>query len=456
VCGLFFATDPAVLAKRDAIDRLLRRRGTEAPRWHEAEGGYVFAHSLLPVRGRSPFWQPYVDRERVLLFTGELWDVPAGASDTRHLLAQLASEPFACVCRKRNGIWALLYWQRRRNVVWFSTDRIGEQPLHYALESGRLAVASEIKVLVAAGFPLSAIKPVAPGATYRFGGTLSKRAAPDIVAARKLESFDSKIVRARVGAAVRALATATDLQQCSILFSGGIDSTIVAYEARKWGVTKAFTVGCRRDSPDVENATRAARDLDLELTVLLRRPKRPQLAVACGEVANRSIVEELCMHVHLAVELKRRGIRIALTGCGADELFVGYGHLLGRVDRSLLQHRFLSTYYRYDLRAFNKLYGGYAIELRHPFLHRTVVQYATRIPVDALLGPRRVLKWPLRVAYADVLGETAIRPKLIARETMGVKQLFKAERGDSPYVYRAMWKEILGSAETTARLLSRA
>ena len=161
------------------------------------------------------------------------------------------------------------------------------------------------------------------------------------------------------------------------------------------------------------------------------------------------------MHAVLAAELARAEVRVVLTGSGADELFIGYGHLLGRVHASELQRRLLSTYYRYDLRASNKLFMGYGIEPRNPFLARQVVSYAVRMSASLLLGPGRVLKYPLRHAYAEVLLDPRA-PKLIARETMGAKAIFQKKLGSSPYVYREPWRRLLADPAATARWLRAA
>ena len=156
----------------------------------------------------------------------------------------------------------------------------------------------------------------------------------------------------------------------------------------------------------------------------------------------RFIVEELSLHSKLAAHLSAKNIRVLLTGCGADELFIGYKHLLGRLPHQELQLRFLSSYYRFDLRAFNKLYAGFAIELRHPFLWWPLISYATCMHHKLLIGPKRIMKWPLRRAYAERLPqEVTYKPKAIARESMGAKDFFRKIYGESPYRYRPIFRE---------------
>ncbi|MDO8476655.1 MAG: asparagine synthase-related protein [Candidatus Rokubacteria bacterium] len=417
--------------------------------------GHVLAHSLLPIRGRAPRHQPAVGRRGVLAFTGELWDVTQNRSDTDVVLARLESIGPRKAFRSFHGNWAIVYLSSHDGYIHFATDRLGEQPLHFAYDGTRLSVATEIKTLVAAGHPFEAVRPVVPGIHYTYSGELFETTYKPGGSDAKYKSFCKRVLRRRIAEAVRSQAAAHDPRhEVVILLSGGIDSTIIAFEAAKSGVTRAFTVAVDARAPDAINAARVARELGLDWELVLAPPASPTSAVACAEIANRSIVEELCMHLHLAARLQELGIHIALTGSGADELFVGYGHLLGRVPHHALQERFLSTYYRFDLRAVNKIYGGYQVEVRNPFLSRHLVEYARRIPGDVLIGPSRALKWPLRETYRDVLGAFSTRPKLIARETMGVKSLFQKRFGLSPYIYRPLLKSLLRSSAATLRAIS--
>ena len=174
------------------------------------------------------------------------------------------------------------------------------------------------------------------------------------------------------------------------------------------------------------------------------------------EVSNRSIVEELCLHVLLAHLLSKEGILLVMTGTGADEVFVGYGHLLGRVHKTLLQERFLRGLYRFDLRSFNKVFMRYGIKVRHPFLSHHVITYALQMNANLLLGPSRVLKWPLRLTYNELLDYVANQKPLVARETMGVKRIFQERYGSSPYVYRRVWQQVLKDHDEIMKWLQEA
>jgi len=459
MCGLFLSTHPIRDGARRQIEFFLQRRGTLPVRWVPFGGAGVCAHSLLPLRGLEPRLQPLQGAEGILLFTGELWDAGAYQCDTDKVCATLTNVSPHRAFALFDGNWAIVYARSRDRGIHFATDCLGEQPLHYATCGDALAVASEMKLLIAAGYSLNDVKPVVPGIHYRFdvtGGGLTQRPyRPGRSGSSKSRSFSTRVLRGHIRAAVHEQALARNAnEEVAILFSGGLDSSIVAYEAARIGIRRAFTVAIDRNASDALQAGAAARALGLNWHLIVAQPAAPAAAIAAGEIANRSIVEEMTMHLPLAAHLRELGIHVALTGCGADELFVGYQHLLGRIPHHLLQTHLLSSYYRFDLRALGKLYSGFQIELRNPFLSRRVVDYASRIDSRVLVGARRELKVPLRAAYRRILPFVAMRPKLIARETMGVKALFARRYGDSPYLYRRAFKRILRSTYAARRALS--
>lgn len=455
MCGLFLSTRAVSDCVRTQVSYLLERRGTLPSRWHAASDGCTLAHSLLPIRGREPRTQPVCGTSGTLLFTGELWDTVDATCDTDAVLSAVETHGPRRAFASFDGNWAVVYWRASDCSIHFATDPIGEQPLHFATIDGHLGLATEIKVLVAAAYPLKSIKPVVPGYHYEYTRVLSQTPYCPPRASRKLAAWSPAALRGRIRRAVREQAAAHDFDHdVAVLFSGGLDSSIIAYEAARVGVRRAFTVALHDRTEDAIRAATVARALGLDWRLIQAVPDAPARAVVAGEIANRSIVEEMTMHLPLAAHLQSLGIHIVLTGCGADELFIGYQHLLGRLPHAHLQEHFLSRYYRFDLRALNKLYGGFKIEVRNPFLSRRVVDYARRIPTTALLDDKRRLKAPLRQAYARILGDASRRPKLIARETMGVKRLFAERLGDSPYLFRPLLTHYLGSPRATLRLLA--
>jgi asparagine synthase (glutamine-hydrolysing) len=454
MCGIFATTDPALLVHQAQVERCLERRGTEKPVWRTTESGSVLAHCLLPVRGEAPILQPVETSQGLLLYSGELWNIDSGHSDTIAFGERIERVGLRRAVARSQGMWALVMVNPHRREIAFCTDVLGEQPLHYAIIGSHVAVASEVKTLVAAGIPLAAISHVRPGMMYEFNGTLKTTPYAAAHSRNRWKTFDVEVLRGRIARAVQSHIQSVDLQEAGVLLSGGIDSTIIAWHASQLGVRKAWTIAVHRQAPDVVAAEQVAAQLGLDWECICCEPNPVEQGVVAAEVVNRSILEESCLHMVLARHLSQRGIRVVLTGSGADELFIGYAHLFRRLPRDRLQQRFLDDYFKLDLRAMNKVYGGSAVEVRNPFLHPAVVRYALQLHASVLIGPKTVLKWPLRSAYADILERQRTEPKKIARETMGAKAWFAARYPDGAKVFHPLWNEILGNQQRLMQILS--
>jgi asparagine synthase (glutamine-hydrolysing) len=454
MCGIFATTDPAMLARKAMVERCLERRGTEKPVWRTTKSGCVLAHCLLPVRGNAPVLQPAETSEGLLLYSGELWDVERGRSDTIAFGERIERLGLERAVTRSRGMWALVLVNPRRKEIAFCTDVLGEQPLHYGVVGSHVAVASEVKTLVVAGIPLSAISHVRPGILYEFDGVLKTTPYAGPRSRNRWKTFDIDALQGRIARGVQSHIQSVDLQEVGILLSGGIDSTIIAWHASQHGVRRAWTIGVDRHAPDVIAAKQAAARLGLDWECICGEPSPIEFGVVAAEVVNRSVLEESCLHMVLARHLSRQGIRVVLTGSGADELFIGYAHLFRRMPKHLLQQRFLDEYFKLDLRAMNKVYGGSAVEVRNPFLHPAVVSYALQLHASVLVGPKTMLKWPLREAYAGILDQQRAAPKRIARETMGARAWFAARHPDGARAFHPLWKGIMGDPQQVMQILS--
>jgi asparagine synthase (glutamine-hydrolysing) len=251
-----------------------------------------------------------------------------------------------------------------------------------------------------------------------------------------------------------------EMQRSALLLSGGLDSGILAYELSKLGLKETYTVVADENAVDLISAQNLCGSLGLHFNPIIAKEIIPDCAIATTELSNRSIVEEMCCHVVLSNHLRTKGIRVLFTGCGADEIFIGYQHLLrfrNQNTRQHLQEEFINNYHKMDLRAFNKTYMLNAIEIRNPFLSKRLLEYAASLDIENLLiGKHREMKIALRHSYSSILGEITQRPKLIARETMGVKQILLKRNGDSPYIYKKRWIEIFSDDNLILELLNQA
>jgi len=265
-----------------------------------------------------------------------------------------------------NGMWALAIWDRPRRRLFLARDRLGVKPLAFAQTKDGLVFGSEIKAVMASGLVARELDPAA------LPHYLSSFAVPDpqtfVRGVRRLQAghmllVDRDGLRERAywdcaieeeddrGAAAyrdeveQLLADAVQRRLVSdvplgVLLSSGVDSGMLASLAARASASKlrTFTLGFDVASEDERAGARAvAEALDADhheealdggeaLRVL------PDLLAVYDE-PGQSLVQN-----HFISRMARRGVTVALSGLGADELFAAYPThvavaLLHRFDR---------------------------------------------------------------------------------------------------------------------------
>ena len=260
------------------------------------------------------------------------------------------------------GQFAFALWERHRRRLVLARDRFGVRPLHWARAGRRLAFASEVKALfqlpeigraldpagldqvftfwapLAPRTAFAGVREIRPGhlATIEPGGELHERAwwTPSFPARASWPAGPTPL-----GPSVEALeatlsrATALRLSRADVpvgcYLSGGLDSSVIAALARRAhaGTLRTFSIRFEDDELDEGRFQRAM--------VERLETQHQELVVSRGDVA-RSFVEVIA-HVErpvlragpaplflLARSARQAGIKVVLTGEGADEVLGGY------------------------------------------------------------------------------------------------------------------------------------
>src|SRR5436190_6117209 len=323
MCGILYTNDLSIDDESlNKIDGFIEHRGTLAP-VTSAQGKHLFVHTLMPVQGDSPVKQPMSENDETLVFQGELWTHPGFASDTEYLFNKLR-ESFDTLetVNSLDGMFAFVF-KDRNDYVWFATDVFGEQPLYYAetqyFNITQVSVTSEIKQLVALGYDVKQVKACEPGILYMLSsGVLIQRRYHSFDFAKKRHEADTDKIRALLNDSIASHYNSNSLQKSGLLCSGGLDSTILAYELSKLGLKDIFCVSSTRDSIDFANAEIVAEKFDLTLHKILATDIDIDCSIASCEISNRSILEEFCCHLALGKYLADIGVRVVFSGCGAD------------------------------------------------------------------------------------------------------------------------------------------
>lgn len=397
MCGIAGILDPTGRMAPDALldvaGRMAARQAHRGPDgqglWADPDGMLALGHRRLAVLDLSPAGeQPMLSHcgRFALAYNGEVYNHPElrreveaaraysgrpaiawrGRSDTEILLEACALWGVEGALSRSAGMFALALWDRRERTLTLARDRMGEKPLYYALQGGRLHFASELPGLLAApGFSarvdrgalalllrLSCIP--APHSILRDvrklpAGHVLEISAQELASGgppaprpwwslRQLaqdglmEPFEGTEQEAHE-ALLRRLRQSVRGQMIAdvplgALLSGGVDSSLIAAlmaEAAP-GSVRTFTIGY--DDPAYDESAQAeavARHLGTVHTRLIAKPEDalalvPHLAALSGE----PFADASLLPARLVAGLTRREVTVCLTGDGGDELFAGY------------------------------------------------------------------------------------------------------------------------------------
>lgn len=327
----------------------------------------ILGQTRLSIIDLSGGHQPMRDSARkiAITFNGEIYNyrelkndletkghVFSTKSDTEVILK--AYLEYAENCPKYlEGMFAFALWDDDKKTLFGARDRFGEKPLYYAkTKTGDYVFASEIKALIASGvveqiihkevldiyLAIGYIPPhttiyenvsmVPPGSSFtlqngdlrvRAYWRLAKKELPISYADAKAET--SRLIRRAVEKMMVA-----DVEAGTLL-SGGVDSTLVTYFAQQSSAlpVKTFSVGYEHYINELPFAEQASKKFGTD---------HYTLQAAGGMVES---LRDVCAHLdephadpsnfpqYLISHLASSKVKVALTGDGADELFMGYG-----------------------------------------------------------------------------------------------------------------------------------
>jgi asparagine synthase (glutamine-hydrolysing) len=391
----------------------------------------------LAMTGSKAFIQPFVN-ELALAHNGEIYNYVqlrdhlegrgvSFESDVDSEVILRGLEFLSAERSYRDAVRELMGWFEGDYAVAFSDgerlylfrDPLGVRPLYFSKKG---FFASEKKVLWAIG---AEANPVEPGELVVLDGRSVRRTR--VFSLLKLGG-SLKGEKSLLKGLKNLLGHSTMLRtvkRTGVLFSGGLDSTLVATLASRYSEVTLYTAGTENSS-DVEWAGRVADYLGLPLRVRLfdlddLREALPRVAFAIEEPNPMNLA--IAVPLYFATELAGRdGLRVLLTGQGADELFGGYAKY---IERPELMWEDLLTMGERNLARDDKVAMLNRVEGRYPFLALPVVALALRTPLELKIADRRKV---LLRKLARTLGLPewiTKRPKKAAQYGSGAQKLLE-------------------------------
>ena len=427
------------------MSQKIRHRG---PDWSGiyCGGSAILAHERLsivdPESGGQPLFSP--DRKVVLAVNGEIYnhqeirlqyagryDFQTG-SDCEVILA-LYRDKGIDFLEDISGIFAFALYDEEKDAFLIARDPIGVIPLYIGYDSdATVYVASELKALEG---QCERYEPFLPGHYY-----WSKEPGMKRYYHRDWFEYDAvKNNEASVDAIRDALKDSVRRQLMSdvpygVLLSGGLDSSVISAIAEKfsehriednsqtrayWPRLHSFAVGLK-GAPDLAKAKLVADHIGTvhhEINYTIQEGLDAiRDVIYFIETYDVTTVRASTPMYLLARVIKSMGIKMVLSGEGADEVFGGYLYFHKAPSAKAFHEesvRKLSKLHYYDCLRANKSLSAWGIEGRVPFLDKEFLDVAMRTNPDAKMCPGSTIeKKIVREAFADMLpAEIAWRQK---------------------------------------------
>jgi asparagine synthase (glutamine-hydrolysing) len=441
MCGIVGVFDLKVnhMELRTAVLKMSKKVRHRGPDW---SGIFycekaILAHERLsivdPQSGRQPLYSK--DGNLILAVNGEIYnhqEIRKRYESTYEFQTHSDCEVILPLYRDKgpsfleemNGIFAFALYDKENDSYFIARDHIGIVPLYMGWDQfGNFYVASELKALEGV---CKRIEEFLPGHyLYSKDGVMKKWYTRDWMDYSAVEKNTTSIDDLR-----RALEASVHRQLMSdvpygVLLSGGLDSSIVSAVAKKfapkriesgdkaeawWPQLHSFAVGLV-GSPDLAAARIVADHIgtvhhEINFTVEEGLDAIRDVIYHIETYDVTTVRASTPMYL-LARVIKSMGVKMVLSGEGADEIFGGYLYFHKAPGPKALHDetvRKLSKLHLYDCLRANKSLAAWGVEGRVPFLDKEFMDVAMRLnPVDKMTSKDRIEKWVLRKAFEDYL-----------------------------------------------------
>ena len=341
-----------------------------------------------------------------------------------------------------DGVYAFVVKEEESGRLALVRDKMGVRQIYYGENDRFIAFASERKALWKIGIkePTKRVLPcyaviISPD------GTLQefKIDNPPIQSTKKVYKTMASAVSVYEKALLASMKKRTqDFDKVGIIFSGGIDSVIIAWLAKKMVPEVICYTGGIRGSNDILYARQIAKKLNLKLRVneLTQDEVEQMIPEVINTIEDTNAGQvEVAIPVYAAVKLAHEdGINVMFSGQAADELFGGYPWYARVVEKEgyqkLRDHmtQDLLLLYKETLEREDKITMAHSIEMREPFLDIEVIRCSMGMDLKLnIKGATDIMGKHIHRKLAQKLGipkNIAYRIKEAAQHGSGMHDIF--------------------------------
>lgn len=421
------------------MSKKVRHRG---PDWSGiySDNKAILTHERLsivdPVSGKQPLFSE--DKKLILAANGEIYnhrDLRKQFEGNYNFQTESDCEIILALYKKKgvdfidemNGIFGFALYDVDKDEYFIARDHMGIIPLYIGWDkNGTFYVASELKALEGV---CTKIELFPPGhyLSSKDGEYVKwyKREWTDFDAVKENQTSIDELHDALEAAVHRQLMSDVPY---GVLLSGGLDSSVTSAIAKKyaekrvesddtqvawWPQLHSFSVGLK-GSPDLAAAQLVADHIgtvhhEIEFTIQEGLDAIKDVIYNLETYDITTIRASTPMYL-MARVIKSMGVKMVLSGEGADELFGGYLYFHKAPNAREFHEetvRKLDKLHMYDCLRANKSLAAWGIEGRVPFLDKEFMDVAMRInPEDKMINGERMEKWVIRKAFESYLPES--------------------------------------------------
>lgn len=388
MCGIVLLHGPQAEARLPACLDRLRHRGPD-DRGSTVVGQTAVGFTRLAINGDGPTArQPFSHGELIGGVNGEIYnheglvrslDLSPTGGDAQVVLPLLEARGPRAI-DDLDGFYSAIAYRPSTGELRCLRDHMGKKPLFVGRSGDELFVASELKALTAVDW----FEPVPRGVTQvdLSSGHVTRLAAHRALAPRKgIGVLLERAVRKRVLPCGRPV---------GVFLSGGLDSSLVAaFVSRVRDDATYFTLG-DAGGPDREAVEAVVSHLGLKdvrtvpLPAASLLPDLIRTVVHATESYNPSIISNGLATFLLAEAARAAGIKVVLTGEGADELFGGYHTFGGGDPWREVRDQLIDDMQFTELRRLDLACMAHSVEARCPFLDRAVRSFSDQLGFQEL------------------------------------------------------------------------
>lgn len=435
------------------MSKKVRHRG---PDWSGiyADDKAILAHERLaivdPASGKQPLFSE--DRNLILAANGEIYnhrELRARLQESYNFQTKSDCEVILALYKEKgcefldelNGIFGFAIYDVEKDEYFIARDHMGIIPLYIGWDKkGTFYVASELKALEGT---CTRIELFPPGHyLHSSEGSFVRWYTRDWMDYNTVKDNDVVNYEQTIKELRNALDAAVHRQLMSdvpygVLLSGGLDSSVTSAIAKKysqkriesddtkeawWPQLHSFSVGLK-GSPDLAAAQKVADHIgtvhhEIQFTIQEGLDAIHDVIYNLETYDITTIRASTPMYL-MARVIKSMGIKMVLSGEGADELFGGYLYFHKAPNAKEFHEetvRKLDKLHMYDCLRANKSLAAWGIEGRVPFLDKEFMDVAMRINpklkmINGNSDPRArqaMEKWLVRKAFEDMLPESVV------------------------------------------------